>query len=193
MTALAAAPIPFAIPPLAPTEQEAALLEQIGLHEWVDGRLVEKRMSAYAGRVTSQLHLLLGAVVVPNGLGDLMIEVTFECFPNRPGQARRPDLSFIVAGRTHLVPDEGLIPVPPDLAIEVLSPGDNAYELDRKLEDYQAAGIPLVWVVNPDVRAVRVVRPDGSSIRIDESGTLDGGTVVPEFRAAVRDLFPPRR
>ena len=45
--------------------------------------------------------------------------------------------------------EEGFTSIPPDLAVEVVSPNDTVYDLDEKLEDYRAAGIPLVWVVYP--------------------------------------------
>ncbi len=67
----------------------------------------------------------------------------------------------MTADRAHLVPDDGHVPVRPDLAIEVVSPDEGVYDLDSKLRDYRAAGIPLVWVFNParESRQVRVFRP----------------------------------
>ena len=48
--------------------------------------------------------------------------------------------------------------IPPDLAVEVASPNDTVYELDDKLEDYQKAGVPLIWVINPNSRTATVYR-----------------------------------
>ena len=42
----------------------------------------------------------------------------------------------------------------PDVVVEVILPNDLAEELFEKLDDYQSAGIPLIWVVNPVSRAV---------------------------------------
>jgi Uma2 family endonuclease len=108
----------------------------------------------------------------------------------KPLQIRRPDLSFIASARRPAVPDDGHIPVRPDLAIEVISPTDVVYNLDEKLLDYASAGIPLVWVFNPVARIVRVHRPDGISRTFTENDTLDGGDVLPGFAAVVRDLLP---
>ena len=74
-------------------------------------------------------------------------------------RVRRPDIAFISAAKSHLVPDEGHIPIPPDLAIEVISPNDTVYALQEKLTDYREAAIPLVWVVNPHARSIQVYRP----------------------------------
>ena len=60
---------------------------------------------------------------------------------------------------------------PPDLAVEVVSPNDSADELEEKLDDYQKAGVPLVWVVNPSSHTVMVYRGDGSVSRLRERTT----------------------
>ena len=65
----------------------------------------------------------------------------YQCFPHAPELVRRPDVSFIRAGR--LPGDElpkGHVRIAPDLAVEVVSPRDLAPKLDEKLEDYQKAG-----------------------------------------------------
>jgi len=82
--------------------------------------------------------------------------------------------------------------IPPDLAVEVVSPNDSAGELEEKLDDYQKAGVPLVWVVNLKSRTVMIYRADGSVSRLRESDELAGENVIPGFRCPVRDIFPPR-
>jgi Uma2 family endonuclease len=77
------------------------------------------------------------------------------------------------------------------LAVEVISPSDKIYEFEEKLVDYQKAGIPLVWEVNPELRFVRIHHLDGSSQRLKETDTLAGSPVLPYFSVVVSDLFPP--
>ena len=91
-----------------------------------------------------------------------------KCFPHAPGMVRRPDVSFIRRGRLpgDVSPD-GWIKIPPDLAVEVVSPNDVVEELEEKLEDYQKAGIPLVWVIYPKRRKARVFRLDGTDSRLE--------------------------
>jgi Uma2 family endonuclease len=193
MTALAA-------PPAASVRKQRAAesadpedlvkLADNGLFELVNGKLVEKGMSFLSGDVATEIVIGLGGFVKAHQLGKLVIEVSFQCFPEKPSQTRRPDLAFISAARLGNIPLEGHVPIRPDLAIEVMSPNDNAVELDGKLIDYQSAGIPLVWVVNPTARSARVYRPDGSSQHLLESDTLDGQEIVPGFRVTVADLIP---
>jgi Uma2 family endonuclease len=118
----------------------------------------------------------------------------YQCFPHRPGLVRRPDVSFVRYGRLpgEVLP-KGWIKIPPDLAVEVVSPNDGADELDEELEDYQDVGVPLIWVIYPQSRTVTVYRDDGSVSRLRESDELSGEDVIPGFRCAVRELFPPRQ
>jgi Uma2 family endonuclease len=59
--------------------------------------------------------------------------------------------------------------IPPDLAVEVVSPNDSADELEEKLDEYQKVAVPHVWVVNLKSRTVMVYRADGSVCRLRES------------------------
>lgn len=107
-----------------------------------------------------------------------------------PHTVRNPDASFVRASR--LPPGgftRGFLKMPPDLVVEVLSPSEAAWELEEKLDDYRAAGTPLIWVIDPKRRTVMVVSGDAPTrwIRADE--TLDGGDVVPGFRCRVSELF----
>ncbi len=87
---------------------------------------------------------------------------------------------------------KGWIKIRPDLAVEVVSPNDAAEELDEKLEDYERAGIPLVWVVFPKSRTVKVYRGDGSFLRVREEDMLSGEDIIPGFRCPLREILPRR-
>ena len=65
--------------------------------------------------------------------------------PPRPGLVRRPDVSFVKKGRLPGdVAPKGWVKIPPDLAVEVVSPNDSVEELiEEKLADYRKAGVPL--------------------------------------------------
>jgi Uma2 family endonuclease len=166
------------------------LLMMDGLFELVDGRLVEKHMSFEAGDTAVKAILVLGSFAQQHGLGKFVSEVTFRCFPEKPRQVRRPDIAFISTARLADVPKEGHVPIRPDLAIEIISPGDEVYELDYKLEDYESAGIPLVWILNPSLKTVRVIHPNKPTINLRGDDQLSGEDILPGFAAKVSDLFP---
>jgi Uma2 family endonuclease len=101
-----------------------------------------------------------------------------------------PDIGFIRRERIPASFDfQHYFPVPPDFAIEVVSPSNTYAEAIAKVELYLEAGVPLVWLVMPRRRAVTVYRPGQEPVTMVEGDELDGGDVVPGFRLSVGDLF----
>ena len=119
-------------------------------------------------------------------------EVGYQCFSWKPDRVRRADVSFIAAERYSLdqLSREGYSSIPPDLAVEVISPNDLAKELDEKLEDYLRAGVKLIWVINPETRTLQVYHPDGTSRRLHEADEVSGENVIPGFACSVATFFP---
>ncbi len=188
MTAIAAPP-PVPSIPLGVVSPDD-LLTMDGLFELTNGRLLEKRMGLDANWTAGRITYFLTGYLIQTRAGDVVPEQTFQCFPDDPGGVRRPDVAFVAAGRLPVPWPPGHVRVRPDLAVEVTSPNDEVDELELKLADYRSAGVPLVWVVIPAVRLVRVLRLDGSVAHLRDGDTLDGDAVLPGFAVAVADLFP---
>jgi Uma2 family endonuclease len=79
--------------------------------------------------------------------------------------------------------------VAPDLVAEILSPDDRPAEVSAKVRDWLAAGVQLVWVLDPEGRVARVHRVDGTSSACDVDGELDGEAVLPGFRCSLNELY----
>jgi hypothetical protein len=79
----------------------------------------------------------------------------------------------------------------PDLAVEVISPGDTAEEIEQKLHDDKKAGIPLIWVIYPRTRTARIFRLAGSPEDVAEDGEISGEDIIPGFRCPLREIVPP--
>ena len=117
----------------------------------------------------------------------------YQCFPHAPGLVRRPDVSFVKKGRLPGdVSPKGWVKIPPDLAVEVVSPNDSAEELEEKLDDYRKAGVPLIWVIYPEQRKARVFRLDGPAVELEEDDDLSGEDIIPGFRCPLREILPRR-
>ena len=161
-------------------------------YELVEGRLVELKMGSLSSWIAGTIYLRIANYCEAHDLGWVWPpDHGFQCFPNEPGRVRKPDVSFVRKGRlAEDRPPVGWLKIVPDLVVEVNSPNDLASEIDRKVEDYRTAGVPLVWVVSPEARTVQVYRPDGSSARLRADDELSGEDVLPGFRFAVSDLFP---
>jgi Uma2 family endonuclease len=99
-----------------------------------------------------------------------------------------PDAAFISKARQPVLPSEAYNPLPPDLAVEVLSPSDDPDETRLKVFNYLAAGT-VVWVINPDKERVEVYAAGQPAIILGMNDTLDGGAVLPGFMPAVSAIF----
>ena len=89
-------------------------------------------------------------------------DASYQCFPAAARQVRKPDASFIRIDRLPAGEEpEGHCPIAPDLAVEVVSPNDLYSEVEEKVDDYLAAGVRLVWVIDPPTRTAHVHRAGG--------------------------------
>jgi Uma2 family endonuclease len=160
--------------------------------ELVNGQLVERDVSAISSIVAARLCQILLTFCDVHGLAWVVgSECGYKCFPKHPDRIRRPDVSFV--DRDRLPVDrlaEGYVTVAPDLAVEVISPNDRAYDVEEKVQEYLDAGVKLVWVVNPPTRTLLVYRGDGSITGLREADELSGESVLPGFRCRVGELFP---
>jgi len=99
-----------------------------------------------------------------------------------------PDCAFVSKQRQAKPSSEAYNPIPPDLAVEVLSPSNTPEEIALKVDNYLRAGV-VAWVVNAETQRVIVHRPDAPPKIYGINDTLDGGNVLPGFTLPVRDIF----
>ena len=107
-----------------------------------------------------------------------------------PDTVRAPDVAFICRAK---IPAGG-VPTgfwngPPDLAIEVMSPGDRRSEVKEKIVEYLSLGVQEVWLVEPAPRRVTIHRSGEEPLVLHEADTLDGGSLLPGFRYSLTRLF----
>jgi len=161
------------------------------LCELINGKLVEKSVSVKSIWIATNLSRELQNVVMPAGLGWVLVEQPVVCFPWNPNHGRRPDVCFISKAKLPGpdLPDGNLL-IAPDLVAEVVSPTENVFELDSKIEDYQRVGVRVVWVINSQIRTVRVHTVDGSIKLFRHTDTLTADDVIPGFAVEVAKLFP---
>jgi Uma2 family endonuclease len=156
-------------------------------HELIKGELLTMPLPKYEhGRVTMNLAVILAQHVRANNLGTLCAEVGFKLESN-PDTVFGPDISFVAHSRTATRP-EGYYPGPPDLAVEVLSPGDRKGRIERKLVLWLEAGTRSVWHVDPQRRTVEVISSTGERRMLHETDELVDDT-VPGFRVKVSEIF----
>lgn len=150
--------------------------------ELVAGRLVIHEPAGLRhGRIAAELAFRLEAYVRDPGLGRVYAAETGFKLATDPDTVRAPDVAFLSRDRTPDPEPEGYAELAPDLAVEVLSPGDRPGEVLAKVADWLNAGSRLVWIVDPRRRHIRVYREDGSQSVVNDDGILEGEDVVTGF------------
>jgi Uma2 family endonuclease len=184
LTALQGCPVE----PLVPEDIED-LPEDGYVYELWKGELI--RMSP--GKIrhafdAGRLVIKLGAYLDAHPLGQLGIaEPGFRIGPSRSVIA--PDLAFVRNERLDLFPLDEYGPFAPDLAVEVISPGNTGVNIRSKVAAYLAHGSRLVWVMSARQVRVRVHRSDGPTSVLGANDGLSGEDLLPGFLVRVRDLF----
>lgn len=159
------------------------------LCELVDGVLVEKAMGHRESRIATELSGWLWSYLKTHKLG--VLTGADGPYSLEEDQIRFPDVAFI---KWEDVPPgaDPNTPMPDwkiSLAVEAISPGNTRGEMKRKLKDYFAAGVELVWYIYPIERVVRVYTSEEDCQTLTDADELDGGDVLPGFRVSVRELF----
>ncbi|MEB3162176.1 MAG: Uma2 family endonuclease [Prochlorothrix sp.] len=180
--------------PLVWTDEAFMALPDDGHHyELINGVLVDMGNSgALHGSICSNLMILLGSYVRLHRLGVMLDSST--AFKLQSGNKRSPDISFVTKERLQGLQNlpDGFLEGAPDLAVEVLSPGNTIEEIHDKLVEYFANGTKLAWVIHPKEHYILVYRSAQTPDRLlkwDDS--LEGEEVVPNFALPLSELFQP--
>jgi len=160
-------------------------------HELVRGELREMSPAGNEhGYLAMKVGRLLGNHVEDNKLGRVYAAKTGFKIASDPDTVRAPDAAFVSRERVEKVGRvAGFWPGAPDLAVEVVSPGDTHAEVVEKALSWLEAGCRMVLVAEPERKAVTVYR-SREDIRIltgDEA--VDGADVVPGWRLTVAEIF----
>ncbi len=157
--------------------------------ELIEGTLVEKTLGAMESGTALLIGSLLVVLVRTHKLGVVLgADGTLRLFPKL---VRAPDVSFISKARLPggKLPQEPIPSLVPDLVVEVLSKSNTKSEMKRKLGEYFAAGVTVVWLVDPKAKTVRVHTAPDQSTLLTENDTLGGGVALPGFQVRVSEFF----
>lgn len=178
-------------PPGTATEDDAAdSRHTLGVScELVDGVLVAKAMGWYESRIAVTLAYFLESYLEVHKIGLVAGgDGPIRLFPKL---VRKPDVSFVSFTRlpSAKIPRNKSLPVAPNLAVEVLSEGNTAGEMQRKLEEYFAAGVTIVWYIEPELQSAKAYTAVDQVEEIGPGGVLRGGDVLPGFELPLAKLF----
>jgi Uma2 family endonuclease len=166
-----------------------ALPEDGSRHELVRGELLEMPPpKPIHGLIMSGIFAALFSFVTSKKLGLVIMEAGIKPFPNE-ATIYGVDIGYFSADRVAIHSLNEYLPMAPDIAVEVISPGNTEDEIDGKIADYLRGGSQLVWIVYPKAKHVFVYRADGTFQIVDLNGALDGGNVLHGFTLPVKDIF----
>jgi Uma2 family endonuclease len=160
-------------------------------YELIEGELHQMAPPGFQhGFVGNNLSSQLAEHVRSRRLGAVVAAETGFLLSRDPDTVRAPDIAFVSREQLERCGlPAGYFPEAPALAVEVVSPGDTAEEVDSKIRCWLAAGTRLAWVVYPGGRTVTVYRSLDDIHVLTEKDRLSGDPVVPGFECAVADLF----
>jgi Uma2 family endonuclease len=142
--------------------------------EYVDGRIVERNVGEVDhGDVQSSIPHYLRTHYKKGIWAGVAVRVEV-----KKTRFRIPDVTVMRGSK----PIERIIRKPPVIAVEVLSPDDRSGDLEEKIADYLAFGIPYIWVINPESHRAYVHTPQGS--REVKDGVLRAETIKVEVPLA---------
>jgi Uma2 family endonuclease len=149
--------------------------------ELIDGEVVEKPMPNWGhGRIAYLVARALDSLGYPSVEPRAIIPGG----PDRDGSSPIPDMAFYLEEP----PDEReWMTRPPDIAVEVLSPGQSRTEMRAKVDLYRVFGIRSVWVIDPERRSIDIYE-DGSRSTYTGDDPIHC-TVVPGLSLTVSGLF----
>jgi Uncharacterized protein conserved in cyanobacteria, COG4636 len=130
-------------------------------YEIIDGEvnpLASPRLKHQA--IVKRLLRLIDPFAQAKRLGELLTAPFDFVIRRAPVRTRQPDLFFLSRERLHdwaQLQDQPRLEVAPDLVIEILSPSDTYTYWSEKLQDYHTLGVPEVWLVDVDKRAIEVL------------------------------------
>ena len=165
---------------------EEFLAHDVEGYEYVKGELIPMPgTSLEHGSIGANVFRYLDRCVYAKQIGKVYFSETGFQVGER---VLKPDIAFLSNGR---IPEDRrkASPVPPDLAVEVVSPSDALDRLEEKAFAYLEAGTRMVWVLKPISRPVTVYRSRTDIKLLTCNDTLTGEDVVEGFSCEVAQLF----
>ena len=155
-------------------------------YEYVKGELAPMSTPTMVhGEISTNIVTLLNNYVRQHKLGRVYTaETTFQIGES----GRKPDVAFVSQARLPENRNQAS-PIPPDLAIEVVSPTDKVYDVQEKALEYLDAGTKMVWVIEPIAKTVTVYHSPNEIKILTKNDIITGEEVVSGFQCAVTEFF----
>ena len=160
-------------------------------YDIVDGEMIMAPAPVFKHQIISgNIYAPVRNFVTGRGLGVVAYSPVDVVIQTSPLRTRQPDLLYISNENRHIIGDR--IHGGPDLAVEILSPGNSRGDIESKLADYASIGVKESWLVSPQAYTVEtLVLENGEWKRKALYGLGDtvNSTVLPGLELPVSDIF----
>ncbi len=169
-------------------EEFLALPETDVAYELIDGQAIPK-MSPKGFHSAVQAALIILLQNWCQEKGRIYPEWAISLSRNGQEWIPVPDLTYVSFDRLNAdwMLDEPC-PIPPELAIEIISPGQSFGDLTEKATDYLKAGVSIVWIIDTRGRSVTIFHPNSLPQTI-RGETSIADALLPELKLTPQQIF----
>lgn len=177
-----------------------------GVRRWIiNGELREQQMetgelNGQIMTVRNRLHSITMANVttevniwrraLPEPRGAVVCGEAGVLLPTGPENSVGVDVAYVPPDVMVVQTDETtVIHGGPTLIVEILSPSTQIGQINERIRTFHCAGVPLVWVIDPDPRTVSIRRRGARPLTLNDEQELTGDPELPGFRVPVARLF----
>ena len=150
--------------------------------DYVDGELQERHLGE---QWHALVQTMLAAIFTRNRQGWKLRPLVEQRVRTSPTRFRIPDVCAVQNSE----PLTRILNNPPFLCVEILSPEDRFRRTVERCREYQAMGVPHVWIIQPRSREIWILNAEGEAIEFEGPElTLPGSPVrvpVPEIFALI--------
>lgn len=158
--------------------------------ELEEGEVVEmSRPGERHGTVCGNIAFLLGYYIRQIKRGRVQTNDTGLIIDRDPDTVRGPDVALYLESKKYDELATKYSDLMPTLVVEVLSPNDKVHRSTRRLNRFLDRGVALVWLVDPESRAVTMWWRGQEPIVRDDSEEIAGLPALPDFRCKVAEIF----
>lgn len=162
-------------------------LQRNDRYEFINGNLEKKDMpNAKHSGIAGRLIIELGIYLKTNKIGRIYPEAHFQIGKNK----RTPDVAFV---KTSKIPADGepekFWNFAPNLAIEIISPTDFYQDVLDKIDNYFAAEVEQVWIINPEKETLTVYFSSAETKLFTKSDILSCEEILPNLNLKLSEIF----
>jgi Uma2 family endonuclease len=143
--------------------------------------------------VCSRINRILGNYGERTGIGYALCNDFGVLVARDPDTLRGADVAFYSHGRlSEKSAAEDIPTIPPDLVVEVVSPGNTAADLLKEIYEYLNIGVGMVWIVHPVRRTLTIYRAGDAAtpVVLREDDAIANLEELPGFEAKTAEFFP---